>query len=183
MRSKSNGRYTCESKQQLQIKCRSPILQATFTQLCILAGLGVGNEAENVPLLTDDITQLKAAKSVIWIDQKARIPQEIKAKVDLFTTPEQLCCCVEFVVSGNSWGIEAEVTERNILERELEILALLMQGKRDRDIAQHLIISKSTVKFHMNNVLVKLKAKTRCQALLGRSLMAGFNYTLATEIV
>ena len=129
MRSKSNGRYTCESKQQLQIKCRSPILQATFTQLCMLAGLGVGNEAENVPLLTDDITQLKAAKSVIWIDQKARIPQEIKAKVDLFTTPEQLCCCVEFVVSGNSWGIEAEVTERNMLRARIRDFGFANAGK------------------------------------------------------
>ncbi|PSB34180.1 helix-turn-helix domain-containing protein [Chlorogloea sp. CCALA 695] len=51
------------------------------------------------------------------------------------------------------------------LERDLGSLALLRQGKRDRYIAQHLIISESTVKFHMNNVLVKFKAKTRCQAI------------------
>lgn len=170
-------------KQQLQIKCSSPILQVAFTHLCILAGLRVGNEAENVPLLTDDITQIKVAKSVIWIDQKTRIPQGIKAKVDLSTTPEQLRCCVESVVSGKSWGIEAEVTEQNISERELEILALLTQGKRDRDIAQQLIISESTVKFHMNNVLTKLKAKLGVRRLLVRSLMAGFNYTLVTDIV
>jgi DNA-binding CsgD family transcriptional regulator len=157
--------YTCESKQQLQIKCRSSILQVAFTHLCTLAGLGIANEAENVPLLTDDITQIKAAKSVIWIEQKARIPQGIKAKVDLSTTPEQLRYCIESVVSGNSWGIEAGGTEQNITDRELEILTLLTEGKRDRDIAQHLIISESTVKFHMNNVLVKLKAKTRCQAI------------------
>ncbi len=37
--------------------------------------------------------------------------------------------------------------------------------QRDRDIADHLIISESTVKFDMNNVLKKLKAKTRYQAL------------------
>ena len=157
--------YTCESRQQLQIKCRSPILQVAFTHLCTLAGLKIGNESENVPLLTDDITQIKAAKSVIWIDQKTRIPQGIKAKVDLSTTPEQLHYCVKSVVSGKFWGIEAEVTQQNISDRELEILALLTQGKRDRDIAQHLIISESTVKFHMNNVLVKFKAKTRCQAI------------------
>jgi DNA-binding CsgD family transcriptional regulator len=35
----------------------------------------------------------------------------------------------------------------------------------DRDIAEHLIISKSTVKFYMNNVLKKLKSQTRYQAL------------------
>ncbi|WP_009631596.1 LuxR C-terminal-related transcriptional regulator [Synechocystis sp. PCC 7509] len=151
-------------KQQLQIKCRSPILQLAFTHLCVLAGLTIG-DCENLPLLTDDITKIQTAKSVIWIEQKDRIPQGITAKVNLSTTPEQLRCCVESVVSGQSWGIEAEGIKQNLSDRELEILTLLTQGKRDRDIAQDLIISESTVKFHMNNVLTKLKAKTRCQAI------------------
>jgi DNA-binding CsgD family transcriptional regulator len=150
--------------QQLQIKCRSPILQLAFTHLCVLAGLGIGNE-EDLLLLTDDISQIKTAKLVIWIEQGEQIPKGITAKVNLSTTPEQLHCCVESVISGKSWGIETEITKQNLSERELEILTLLTQGKRDRDIAKQLIISESTVKFHMNNVLVKLKAKTRYQAI------------------
>jgi DNA-binding CsgD family transcriptional regulator len=50
-------------------------------------------------------------------------------------------------------------------EREQEIMALLAQGLRDRDVAAHLIISESTVKFHINNTVKKLKAQTRLQAL------------------
>jgi DNA-binding CsgD family transcriptional regulator len=50
-------------------------------------------------------------------------------------------------------------------EREQEILTLLAQGLRDRDVATHLIISESTVKFHINNAVKKLKAQTRFQAL------------------
>jgi DNA-binding CsgD family transcriptional regulator len=50
-------------------------------------------------------------------------------------------------------------------EREIEILTLLTQGHRDRDVAEQLIISESTVKFHMNNVLSKLQARTRYQAI------------------
>ncbi len=152
-------------EQQLQIKCCSPLLQLAFTHLCVLAGVCVSKEDENV-LLTDDITQIAKAKQVIWIEQLERsLPKAIKAKVDLSTTPEQMRCCVEAVFSGKSWGIETETKEQNLSDRELEILALLTQGKRDRDIAQHLIISESTVKFHMNNVLTKLKAKTRYQAI------------------
>ncbi|MFZ4640126.1 MAG: LuxR C-terminal-related transcriptional regulator [Nodosilinea sp.] len=49
--------------------------------------------------------------------------------------------------------------------REREILGLLTEGLRDRDIMNRLYISESTVKFHLNNVLTKLQAKTRCQAL------------------
>ncbi len=50
-------------------------------------------------------------------------------------------------------------------EREQEILTLLAQGLRDRDVAAHLIISESTVKFHINNAVKKLKSQTRFQAL------------------
>ncbi|XGB42003.1 MAG: LuxR C-terminal-related transcriptional regulator [Nodosilinea sp. LVE1205-7] len=41
----------------------------------------------------------------------------------------------------------------------------MTEGLRDRDIVNRLYISESTVKFHLNNVLTKLQAKTRCQAL------------------
>ncbi|MEP0929199.1 LuxR C-terminal-related transcriptional regulator [Leptolyngbya sp. SLC-A1] len=44
-------------------------------------------------------------------------------------------------------------------------MALLAQGLRDRDIANRLYISESTVKFHINNSLTKLQAKNRYQAV------------------
>ena len=50
-------------------------------------------------------------------------------------------------------------------EREKEIISLLAQGLRDRDIAEELHISESTVKFHLNGTLHKLNAKNRYQAI------------------
>jgi len=50
-------------------------------------------------------------------------------------------------------------------QREQEVIVLLTQGLRDREIAQKLHISESTVKFHLNNTLTKLKAKNRYQAI------------------
>jgi DNA-binding CsgD family transcriptional regulator len=50
-------------------------------------------------------------------------------------------------------------------EREVEVMTLLAQGLRDRDIAQKLFISESTVKFHINNSLSKLQAKNRYQGV------------------
>lgn len=56
--------------------------------------------------------------------------------------------------------------DRSLLsDRELAIFRLLGEGLRDRDIAQKLMISESTVKFHINNSMAKLQAKTRYQAL------------------
>ncbi|HEY9632803.1 MAG TPA: response regulator transcription factor [Coleofasciculaceae cyanobacterium] len=104
---------------------------------------------------------------MLWIGQGTQaLPKGIRAKVDFSISPDQLRQAVEAVNCGKHWGIESNTKVQQILsERELEILALLTKGLRDRDIADHLIISESTVKFHMNNALKKLKAQTRYQAL------------------
>ncbi len=50
-------------------------------------------------------------------------------------------------------------------EREHEVMRLLTQGYRDRDIAEQLYISERTVKFHAKNMLEKLGVRTRIQAI------------------
>ncbi|WP_236243219.1 LuxR C-terminal-related transcriptional regulator [Streptomyces sp. CC228A] len=49
-------------------------------------------------------------------------------------------------------------------ERELQVLARLAQGRRNRVIAQELHISESTVKFHVANILTKLGVGSRGEA-------------------
>ena len=53
----------------------------------------------------------------------------------------------------------------NLSRREREIIQLLARGMRDREIAKRLFISDRTVKFHINNAVTKLNAKTRIQAV------------------
>ncbi|WP_327682433.1 helix-turn-helix transcriptional regulator [Kitasatospora sp. NBC_00458] len=48
--------------------------------------------------------------------------------------------------------------------RELEVLDQLAQGRRNREIAQALHISESTVKFHVANILAKLGVASRGEA-------------------
>ena len=57
------------------------------------------------------------------------------------------------------------IVEQRLSTREHQVMELLAQGLRDRDIAQRLHISESTVKFHLNNTLTKLNAKNRYQAV------------------
>jgi DNA-binding NarL/FixJ family response regulator len=52
-----------------------------------------------------------------------------------------------------------------LTDREQEILALLAGGARNRDIADTLFISERTVKVHVANVMDKLEAKTRTEAV------------------
>ena len=54
-------------------------------------------------------------------------------------------------------------------EREQEVMQLLAQGHRDRDIAEQLYISERTVKFHAKNMLEKLGVRTRIQAVFEAS--------------
>jgi two-component system NarL family response regulator len=53
----------------------------------------------------------------------------------------------------------------NLTEREEEILRLIARGSRDREIAEQLYISESTVKKHVQNVLRKLQARNRVEAV------------------
>lgn len=53
----------------------------------------------------------------------------------------------------------------NLSEREMEVLALLAKGLANQDISEHLCISPATVKFHVSNILHKLGASTRTEAV------------------
>ena len=49
--------------------------------------------------------------------------------------------------------------------REKEILALMVEGMSNNEIAERLIVSQSTVKFHVSNILSKLGVTGRTEAV------------------
>ena len=53
----------------------------------------------------------------------------------------------------------------DLTERERDILKLMVEGLSNADIAERLIVSQSTVKFHVSNVLSKLGATSRTEAV------------------
>jgi two-component system, NarL family, response regulator LiaR len=53
----------------------------------------------------------------------------------------------------------------DITDREQEILALMVEGLPNAEIAQRLIVSQSTVKFHVSNILSKLGVTSRTEAV------------------
>lgn len=53
-----------------------------------------------------------------------------------------------------------------LTERELEVLQALADGLSDREISERLYISAATVRTHVTNILAKLNAASRLQALV-----------------
>jgi DNA-binding NarL/FixJ family response regulator len=50
-----------------------------------------------------------------------------------------------------------------LTERELDVLRLVVAGRRNKEVAADLGISENTVKFHLRNILDKLHAQSRAE--------------------
>ena len=53
----------------------------------------------------------------------------------------------------------------DLTQREQEVLVQMVQGANNSQIAERLVVSRSTVKFHVSNILSKLAASSRTEAV------------------
>ena len=58
-----------------------------------------------------------------------------------------------------------KIKELKISNREYEVLNAVASGLSNQEIAEKLFVSESTIKTHVSNLLVKLNAKRRTQAI------------------
>ena len=92
---------------------------------------------------------------------------------------ERLLNTVRRVARGRS-VLDPELTERfvdgmqdgtieSLTDREHEVLALVAEGMSNQEIGEELVVAESTVSWHVHNVLQKLGAKNRTDAVrIGR---------------
>jgi NarL family two-component system response regulator LiaR len=59
----------------------------------------------------------------------------------------------------------APAQDEGLTSRELEVLRLMVHGDSNPAIAEKLFVSRSTVKFHVSNILMKLGTATRTEAV------------------
>ena len=75
---------------------------------------------------------------------------------------------------------QEELLARRLSPREREVLRLLTHGQTNREIAQNLIVSVSTVKIHVEHILAKLGVSDRTQAAV-RAIELGLLQTASKE--
>jgi two-component system, NarL family, response regulator len=86
-------------------------------------------------------------------------------------TMEEIIECVRAVHAGRAFippriaeTLALRIHQQALSVRETELLALVVQGMANKEIARHTNISLATVKFHLNNIFSKLGVRTRSEA-------------------
>lgn len=113
--------------------------------------------------------------NVHWL-RSTRGPNSAAAEAQLLTDQLAAHCLLRsealWLHEGNPAPVEAPLSSAPapstvvISKRERAVLALLAQGKSNSEIATALHISTHTAKTHMKNILRKLDAKNRTEALV-----------------
>ena len=84
---------------------------------------------------------------------------------ELFTALRQVHRGQKYIMSQVAQKLTDRFQSSELTDRELEVLQLLVQGNTNRDISAALRVAEGTVKFHVRNILDKLGAGDRTQAV------------------
>lgn len=143
------------------------ILTLTDNQEAVLAAFAAGADSYCIKdISSDNLLQAitLTAEGSAWIDPAiARIVLNQVRKPDATAT-------VEIEASEPEYKQILEATP--LTERELEVLAEIVNGFSNAEIAERLYITVGTVKTHVRNILNKLCADDRTQAAV-RALRSG----------
>ena len=88
------------------------------------------------------------------------------AKSELLKTIRSVCDGRRSVPPEVAVRLAEHLGTEDLTTRELDILTLIRDGNRNKQIARHLSISETTVNFHIRNLVDKLQANDRTHAVI-----------------
>ncbi|MCL7454293.1 MAG: response regulator transcription factor [Anaerolineae bacterium] len=101
-------------------------------------------------------------KNVAADDLAAAIREAYAGRSTL--APEAIQALIQPDAPGR--GVQTGVAETfELTPREEEVLALMVEGLTNPEIAERLVVSRSTAKAHVSNILSKLGASNRAEAI------------------
>jgi DNA-binding NarL/FixJ family response regulator len=119
-------------------------------------------------VIEDDEKIFEALKSGAsgYILKRAAIEEIFAALDDLLSGGSPMSSVIaRKVVQSFNKSTQLAKTEFNLSKRENELLDMLAQGKRIKEIADDLFIAVSTVRKHIRNIYDKLQVQSRTEAL------------------
>ena len=132
------------------------ILSANNTRDLVLQALDRG-AADFIPKSADRVVMLHALRLVlaggVYIPQEA-LPQRLQT------------------AGGPTEMISAPMEDLGLTMRQLEVLALMMQGKSNKWICRRLKLAEPTVKHHVTSILKALKVSNRTEAVVAVSQLS-----------
>jgi len=93
------------------------------------------------------IDELANAIRAAYAGQSTLVPEATKALLHAATNPDTMP--VEF----------------DLTDRERDVLRLMAKGLNNPQIAEQLVVSRSTIRFHVSNILSKLSVTSRTEAV------------------
>lgn len=168
---------------QWRIECRLPSqAPAAHHSLCLLDVASVEFEALS-PLLLQLLARTSTALVNVSVPQARSLLErhpEINGVFFNHTTREQLLAGIAALLEGQTWlprflmehllgqwrALRREHTDRaGLTERERQILEWVAKGLSNMEIAEQLCLSPHTIKSHVHNLLGKLGAANRAEAV------------------
>lgn len=150
-----DGLATLQALQQLERKVRVIVLTASedkneFVQAMKLGCSGIVLKQTAPELIVKSIRKVNSGE--IWLDSHttAAVMRQFASPSDMTTS------------NGTSKGRERSP----LSQREREIVSLVAQGYKNREMAEKMFISEQTVKNHLHNIFDKLGVSDRLELAL-----------------
>lgn len=86
-------------------------------------------------------------------------------KNELLTVIRSVCRGHKYVSAEVAARLAEHMGEEPLTDRELQVLQLIREGNRNKQIADRLSIAEATVNFHVKNLVAKLGANDRAHAV------------------
>jgi DNA-binding NarL/FixJ family response regulator len=95
-------------------------------------------------------------------------PEEILRAIRVVATGDSLLfpAAIRALAAAHGRGARPGLDKAGLTEREAEVLRLMATGLSNVEIGQRLFVTVQTVKTHVGNVLAKLQARDRTQAVI-----------------
>jgi DNA-binding NarL/FixJ family response regulator len=145
-------------------------------------GLALADSRPDVMVSALPMEEMAAGPAVVWLGEPGWSAEALRLGVRAILPPDasavEIAAAVEAAAAGLAVIDPAELESLlsapaaqpvadsgPLTARELEVLRMLAEGVANKNIAWQLRISEHTVKFHVAQILAKLNAGTRTEAV------------------